>query len=73
MCLFHKWEEAQKGVVTLCSYSIFSKNEIERERMLIIEKCKKCGKKRAYLYSPFYPENKKEIDIFYAENALKDK
>lgn len=71
MCLFHKWEEIQKGTVIVSSCSIFFNRESEEERIISIEQCKKCGKKRAYLYPPFYPREKQEIDVSYAENALK--
>ena len=73
MCLFHKWVEVQKGIIPVSVSSILFKRESEEKRIISIKQCKRCGKKRAYLYSPFYLEDKQEIDVFYAENVLSKK
>lgn len=73
MCWFHKWEETQKGIISVSVSSILFKRETEDVRIVSIEKCKKCGKKRAYLYPPLYPRDKQEIDVSYAEKILSKK
>ena len=70
MCWFHKWVEVQKVIIPVSVSSVLFKRVTEEERIISIEQCKKCGKKRAYLYPPFYPEDKQEIDASYAENVL---
>lgn len=70
MCLFHKWEIIKQGTIPVSISSIFSNRATEDVRIISIEQCKKCGTKRAFLYPPFYPEDKKEIDVFYAETSL---
>lgn len=67
MCLFHKWRQIKKAVVNETSYSLFLKEYVRTTKILIIEECAKCGKKRAYVYPPCDIKDKQEVDVFYAE------
>lgn len=48
MCIFHKWEKVKSKENTLVVTSRVTYQSREVPTVIVLEKCKKCGKERAY-------------------------
>jgi len=63
-CLFHKFDKKIQTIVQL-NISIFGRNSIE-ERVLIIEQCSKCKKKKTYTKDNYGDIEKQDYDFIIA-------
>lgn len=65
-CFFHKYVEEKSGIITVNYKNIFSSRQ--KEVKLVIKKCEKCGKKKAFFINSM--NEKTSIAVWAAENSL---
>ena len=66
MCLLHDYEK-KKYLSRLVNYGY----ENDRNVVIIIKKCRACGKEKAFYYNAIGDKNRTRIDPDYARTMLK--
>lgn len=70
MCWFHRWEEEARAIGAADEYLLW-KHVGEVKLLLIVERCAKCGKRRAYTISMEVGSTRSKVDVHVAEELLR--